>query len=70
MATSSPNSMDPYEDTGCFSKLGSVWPGRKIHAPAPHGPGFPKQEPSVNTIAVLSSQLSMLLPIISLDITS
>ena len=67
MATNSPKSKDPQELTGCFNKIGSVWPGGKIQAPAPHGPGFPKQDPSVKAIAVVSLQFSNILPISSLD---
>ena len=32
--------------------------------PAPQGPGFPKQDPSVNALAVFSLQFSMIVPII------
>ena len=55
MATNSPKSIDPQELTGCFNSLriGSVWPG------APHGPGFPKQDPTVKAIAVVSLHLGL-----------
>ena len=44
IAISSPSSIDPHEVTGCLCMAGS----------APQGPGFPKQEPSVNAITVFS----------------
>ena len=67
MTINSPNRMDPYELTGYFRSIGSVCPRRWIHAPAPQGPGFPKQDPSVNAMAVFSLQFSMIVAIISLD---
>ena len=41
-----------------------------MQAQSPKGPGFPRREPSVNTTAVPSPQLSRIPPIISLDICS
>ena len=64
---SSPSSIDPHELTGCLCIVGSVYPGIYMQAPAPQGPGFPKQEPSVNAITVFSSHPSIIFLIISLD---
>ena len=67
MAINFPKTMDPYELTGYFRSIGSVCSGRQIHAPAPHGLGSPKQEPSVNDMAVYSLQFFMIVPFISLN---
>ena len=47
MAINSPRRIDDLVDTGCLRSILSSF-GRNKHAPAPHGPGFPLQEPSVN----------------------
>ena len=60
IAISSPSSSDPDELTGCLCIVGSVYPGIYMQAPAPQGPGFPKQEPSVNAITVFSSHPSII----------
>ena len=39
----------------------------KTQAPAPHGPGFPRHDPSVNATAVVMSHLSSNPPITSQD---
>ena len=44
-----------------------VYPGIYMQAPVPQGPGFTKQEPSVNAITVFSSHPSIIFSIISLD---
>ena len=61
IATNSPRRMDPQLLTGFFKQTGSSAPGRKMHAPAPHGPGLPKHDPSVKQTVVSVLQL----PIIS-----
>ena len=67
MATNSPNKIDPRLLTGCFNRIGSVLSGMKTQAPAPHGPGFPRHDPSVNATAVVMSHLSSNPPITSRD---
>ena len=67
MATNSPSNIEPLLLTGCLSMIGSTDPGINRHAPAPQGPGFPRQEPSVHPTAVSASHLSMSPSIISLD---
>ena len=67
MATNSPSNIEPLLLTGCLSMIESTGPGINMHAPAPQGPGFPRQEPSVNPTAVSVSHWSMSPSIISLD---
>ena len=67
MATNSPSNVEPLLLTGCLSMIGSTDPGINRHAPAPQGPGFPSQEPSVNPTAVSVSHLSISPSIIYLD---
>ena len=67
IAISSPSRIDPHEITGCLYIVGSVYPGIYMQAPAPQGPGFPKQELSVNAITFLLSHPSIIFSIISLD---
>ena len=67
MATNSPSSIEPLLLTGCLNMIGSTDPGINRHTPAPQGPGFPRQEPSVNPTAVFVSYLSKSPSIISLD---
>ena len=50
--------------------MGSLIPGGKTQAPAPQGLGSPRQEPSVKTTAIPSSQLSRMPPNISLGNSS
>ena len=52
IAINSPNNIDPLLQTGCFSSV--VSSSTNTIAPAPHGPGLLRHEPSVNAIAVLS----------------
>jgi hypothetical protein len=54
----SPDNIDPLLQTGCFSSV--VSSSTNTIAPAPHGPGLLRHEPSVNTIAVLSSPLGLM----------
>jgi hypothetical protein len=46
------NNIDPLLQTGCFSSV--VSSSTNSIAPAPHGPGLLRHEPSVNAIAVFS----------------
>ena len=46
IATNSPSRMEPLCATGRLRLTGSCSPGN-IATPAPHGPGFPRQDPSV-----------------------
>ena len=52
IAINSPNNIDPLLQTGCFSSV--VSSSTHTIAPAPHGPGLLRHEPSVNAIAVFS----------------
>ncbi len=52
IATNSPNKIDPLLETGWVNSTCSVLFDIKIAAPAPHGPGFPLQEPSVKANVV------------------
>ena len=70
MATISARRIDPILLTGCFNKMGSLVTGGNTRAPAPQGPGFPRQEPSVKTTAVSASQLSRIPPIMYHDLSS
>ena len=67
MATSSLNNIDPCLLTGFFRHTGFSYPGKKIHDPAPQGPGLPKHEPSVKHIVVSTPQLRISSVIICLD---
>ena len=67
MATNSPRRIDPLQLTSCLRNVGSVLSGKNTQAPAPHGPGFPKHEPSVKATAVSRSHGSNSPSIISLD---
>jgi hypothetical protein len=55
IAINSPNNIDPLLQTGCFSSV--VSSSTNTIAPAPHGPGLLRHEPSVNAIAVLTTGL-------------
>jgi hypothetical protein len=50
IAINSTNNIDPLLQTGCFSSV--VSSSTNTIAPAPHGPGLLRHEPSVNAIAV------------------
>jgi hypothetical protein len=52
IAINSPNNIDPLLQTGCFRSV--VSSSTNTIAPAPHGPGLLRHEPSVNAIAVFS----------------
>ena len=56
MATNSPNNIYPCLLTGFFRHTGFSYPGKKIHDPAPMGPGFPEHELSVKHIVVSTPQ--------------
>ena len=47
IATNSPRSINPLLLTVCFSITGPLQNGGNTHAPAPQGPGLPRQESSV-----------------------
>jgi hypothetical protein len=51
IAINSPNNIDRFLQTGCFSSV--VSSSTNTIAPAPHGPGLLRHEPSVNAIDVL-----------------
>ena len=66
IATNSPKSVDASLDTGFLSSTDSSCPGRKIQAPAPHGPGFCLHDPSVKINTVSTPLLSICSSIIFL----
>ena len=51
IATSSPNKIEALLATGWCKSILS-WLGKNRHAPAPQGPGLPRQEPSVNPLTL------------------
>ena len=63
--TSSQSRMEPLCATGRLRLTGSCSPGN-IAAPAPHGPGFPRQDPFVKVTMLDSKDSFTIWPTISL----